>query len=133
MDSNFYQFQLGLLAVICVILLAFERYLKSRKPPPDHLKEDPAIEDSLEVGHSVLHTNGTALSMNNNSRAGALNTLMRKYLLVYAIVMGRYARSIDTVRALIPLKVPIGCKAHTSTHFTASNMTSPNGSLQSFL
>jgi len=88
MDSNFYQFQLGLLAVICVVLIAFERYLKSRKPPTDHLKEDPAIEDSLEVGHSVLHTNGTALSMNNSSRAGALNTLMRKYLLVYAIVMG---------------------------------------------
>jgi hypothetical protein len=38
------------------------------------------------VGHPVLQTNGAAV---NSSRTGALNTLMRKYILVYAIVMGQ--------------------------------------------
>lgn len=89
MDQTFYQYQLGLLAVICVVLLAFERYLKSKKTPPKDLK----IEESLEVGHPVLQTNGAAV-LASNSRAGALNTLMRKYLLVYAIVMGQSPRYI---------------------------------------
>ncbi|KAH9989635.1 DUF791-domain-containing protein [Russula vinacea] len=87
MDSSFYKYQLGLLGFICAVLIGFERYLKSKKTPLDHLK-DIKIEDSLEVGHPVLQTNGTAVLTSNTSRAGALNTLMRKYLLVYAIVMG---------------------------------------------
>jgi hypothetical protein len=45
------------------------------------------------VGHPVLQTNGAAV-LTSNSRAGALNTLMRKYLLVYAIVMGQSPRHI---------------------------------------
>jgi hypothetical protein len=88
MDSNFYKYQLGLLGFICAILIGFERYLKSKKTPPEHIK----IEDSLEVGHPVLQKNGTAVLTSNTSRAGALNTLMRKYLLVYAIVMGQSTR-----------------------------------------
>ena len=87
MDQDFYKYQLGLLALICVVLIAFERYLKSKKAPPDHFR-DSKTEDSLEleVGHPVLQTNGAAV---NSSRTGALNTLMRKYILVYAIVMGQ--------------------------------------------
>ncbi|KAI0250686.1 hypothetical protein BJV78DRAFT_1127610 [Lactifluus subvellereus] len=86
MDSNFYQFQLGLLAVVCVALLAFERYLKTKKNPPENFK-DSLVEENLEVGASVLQTNGAAVPT-TTPRASALNTLMRKYLLVYAIVMG---------------------------------------------
>ncbi|KAI0301622.1 DUF791-domain-containing protein [Multifurca ochricompacta] len=86
MDSTFYQFQLGLLAVICTILLAFERYLKSKKSSQDNVKE-PLLDENLEVGHPILQSNGAAVPT-ITPRAGALNTLMRKYLLVYAIVMG---------------------------------------------
>ncbi|KAI9509302.1 hypothetical protein F5148DRAFT_1012473 [Russula earlei] len=87
MDPTFYQFQLSLLAIICIALIAFERYLTSKRAPPDHFK-DTVIEDSIEVGHPVLQTNGAPVPTSTSSRAGALKTLMRKYLLVYAIVMG---------------------------------------------
>ncbi|KAN0131956.1 DUF791 domain containing protein [Lactarius tabidus] len=86
MDSTFYQFQLGLLAVICTVFLAFERYLKSKKSTTANLKE-LSVEESLEVGHSTLPPNGAAVPA-ITPRAGALSVLMRKYLLVYAIVMG---------------------------------------------
>jgi len=86
MDSTFYQFQLGLLAVICTVFLALERYLKSKKTTPVNLKE-LSVEENLEVGHSTLSSNGAALPA-VTPRAGALSTLMRKYILVYAIVMG---------------------------------------------
>jgi MFS family permease len=79
MDSTFYQFQLGSLAVICTILLAFERYLKSKKSTTVNVKE-LSVEENLEVGQP----NGAAVT----PRAGALGALMRKYILVYAIVMG---------------------------------------------
>lgn len=92
MASGFYQFQLGVLAVVCVVLIALERYLESKKPSPDHSKE-LAVEESIEIGHPILETNG-AVSTTNSSRAGALNTLMRKYLLVYAIVMGQYTSAL---------------------------------------
>lgn len=88
MDQSFYKYQLVLLTVICVVLIAFERYLKSKKSPPDHLK-DHKEEEAIEDGHSVLQTNGAAVLTSNVARAGALQTLMRKYLLVYAIVMGQ--------------------------------------------
>jgi hypothetical protein len=87
MDQAFYKYQLVLLAVICVVLIAFERYLKSKKSPPDNFK-DHKVEETIEDGHSVLQTNGAAALTSNVNRAGALQTLMRKYLLVYAIVMG---------------------------------------------
>jgi hypothetical protein len=80
MDSTFYQFQLGSLAVICTILLAFERYLKSKKSTTVNVKE-LSVEENLEVGQP----NGAAVT----PRAGALGALMRKYILVYAIVMGK--------------------------------------------
>lgn len=86
MDSTFYQFQLGLLAVICAVFLAFERYLKSKKSTTANVKE-LSVEESLEVGHSTLPSNGSAVPA-ITPRAGALSVLMRKYLLVYAIVMG---------------------------------------------
>ncbi|KAN0116178.1 DUF791 domain containing protein [Russula decolorans] len=86
MDQAFYKYQLVLLTVICIVLVAYERYLKSKKSPPDHFKDK--VEESAEDGHSVLQTNGAAVLTSNVTRAGALQTLMRKYLLVYAIVMG---------------------------------------------
>jgi hypothetical protein len=90
MAYAFYQFQLGLLSIICVIFIALERYLKSKKTSPDHSK-DVVIEENIEGGHPILEeTNGVAVSTSSSSRAGALNALMRKYLLVYAIVMGQY-------------------------------------------
>ena len=87
MDSTFYQFQLGLLAVICTVLLAFEHYLKSKKSTTANSKESP-VEENLEVGLSTLQPNGAAVPA-VTPRVGALGTLMRKYLLVYAIVMGK--------------------------------------------
>ena len=87
MDSTFYQFQLGLLAVICTVFLVFERYLKSKKSTTANLKE-LSVEENLEVGHSTLPSNGAAVPA-ITPRAGALSTLMQKYLLVYAIVMGK--------------------------------------------
>ncbi|KAI9465738.1 hypothetical protein BJY52DRAFT_1220488 [Lactarius psammicola] len=78
MDSTFYQFQLGLLAVICTVLLAFEPTVNSG---------ELSVEENLEVGHSTLQSNGAAVPA-ITPRSGALGVLMRKYLLVYAIVMG---------------------------------------------
>jgi len=92
MASGFYEFQLGVLAVVCVVLIALERYLKSKKPPTDHSK-DLAVEENIEID-PILETNGAAVSTSSSSRAGALNTLMRKYLLVYSIVMGRYTSAL---------------------------------------
>ncbi|KAH9048421.1 hypothetical protein EDB84DRAFT_1456928 [Lactarius hengduanensis] len=87
MDSTFYQYQLGWLAVICTVLLAFERYLKSKKSATVNLKELSVDEENLEVGEATLQSNGAAVPA-ITPRSGALGTLMRKYLLVYAIVMG---------------------------------------------
>ena len=87
MDSTFYHFQLVLLAVICTVFLAFERYLKSKKPTTANLKE-LLVEENLEVGHSTLPPNGATVPA-ITPRAGALSTLMQKYLLVYAVVMGK--------------------------------------------
>jgi hypothetical protein len=101
MDQAFYKYQLVLLTVICVVLIAYERYLKSKKSPPDHFKDK--VEESIEDGHTVLQTNGAAVLTSNVTRAGALQTLMRKYLLVYAIVMGQSTWAMYNVfRVLIP-------------------------------
>jgi len=104
MAYPFYQFQLGLLTVICVVLIALERYLKSKKSPPDHSK-DIVTEENIEDGHPLLESNGAAVSTSSSSRAGALNALMRKYLLVYAVVMGLYRFGLMTFpEMLISLK-----------------------------
>jgi hypothetical protein len=97
MDQAFYKYQLILLTVICIVLIAYERYLKSKKSPPDHFKDK--VEESIEDGHSVLQTNGAAVLTSNVTRAGALQTLMRKYLLVYAILMVRSRRDRPISRA----------------------------------
>lgn len=101
MDQAFYKYQLVLLTVICIVLIAFERYLKSKKSPSDHLK-DHKIEESVEDGHIALQTNGAAALTSNVTRAGALQTLMRKYLLVYAIVMGQSHLGYNLFRIFIP-------------------------------
>ena len=127
MAYPFYQFQLGLLTVICVILIALERYLKSKKTPPEQTK-DIVIEENLEGGHPLLEPNGAAVSASSSSRAGALNALMRKYLLVYAVVMGLYRFGLMTFsEMLIFSKAPIGSKAHMCTRCIASNTSTPNG------
>lgn len=87
MEQAFYKYQLVFLALICVVLIAFERYLKSKKSLHNHSK-DHKLEE-IEVGPSVLQTNGATVLTSNVARAGAFQTLMRKYLLVYAIVMGQ--------------------------------------------
>jgi len=97
MDQAFYKYQLVLLTVICIVLIAFERYLKSKKSPSDHLK-DHKIEESVEDGHIA----GAAVLTSNVARAGALQTLMRKYLLVYAIVMGQSHLGYNLFRIFIP-------------------------------
>lgn len=103
MDQDFYKYQLILLTVICVVLIAYERYLKSKKSSPDHFKDKDKVEESIEDGHSVLQTNGAAVLTSNVTRAGALQTLMRKYLLVYAIVMGQSTWAMyDLFCVLIP-------------------------------
>jgi len=86
MGVGFYQYQLSVLAVVCVAFLILERYLK--KIQPDHVKE-AIIEENIEVGHPALQTNGATVPLATLSRAGALNKLLRKYLTVYAIVMGQ--------------------------------------------
>jgi hypothetical protein len=104
MDQAFYKYQLVLLSVICIVLLAFERYLKSKKSP-DHPK-DYKLEESIEDGRSALQTNGAAVLTSNVARSGALQTLMRKYLLVYAIVMGQFTWVITCSVCVNP--TPIG-------------------------
>jgi hypothetical protein len=102
MDQAFYKYQLGFLGLICAVLIAFERYLKSKKPPPDPFKDlKIEEEEGLEVGLPVLQTNGAAVLTSNTTRAGALNTLMRKYILVFAIVMGQSTRAITCLKVLI--------------------------------
>jgi hypothetical protein len=105
MAYPFYQFQLGLLTVICIVLITLERYLKSKKTLPDHSKDIVIEEENIEGGHPLLESDGAAVSTSSSSRAGALNTLMRKYLLVYAIVMGLYRFGLVTFsEVLISLK-----------------------------
>ncbi|KAI0064310.1 DUF791-domain-containing protein [Artomyces pyxidatus] len=79
---GFYEFQLGALAVICLAFLILERYISaSKESPPAQAKE---LDDIVENGH---RTNGHEAAT-SSTRSTALRVLMRKYLLVYAIVMG---------------------------------------------
>ena len=64
------------------------RALPSKKTPPIDHSKDLAVEENIEID-PILGTNGAAVSTSSSSRAGALNALMRKYLLVDAIVMGQ--------------------------------------------
>jgi hypothetical protein len=76
---QFYELQLILLTGFCIFSLLLERYASKQKrslaPKGSH---DP---DRLENGHG--HTRSISISGH-----GGLATLTRKYLAVYAIVMG---------------------------------------------
>ncbi len=65
MELDFYEWQLLVLASFFVVSLGIERHVA---------KSSISIEDRLENGSGV--------------GSGVLSTLTRKYLLVYAIVMG---------------------------------------------
>ncbi|KAI0051324.1 DUF791-domain-containing protein [Auriscalpium vulgare] len=83
--DGFYETQLGVLAVVCLAALALERYASSRTRPPAAAK-DVALADALENGTTA---NGHLKEADTPSpRAFALRSLMHKYLVVYAIVMG---------------------------------------------
>lgn len=69
---NFYEIQLAVLASICGVALLVDRYVsKSKAQHKANASADERLE-SGKAGHSE----------------GALSALTRKYLLVYAIVMG---------------------------------------------
>jgi len=70
MQLGFYELQLLALASVCAISLALERHVAKK----NHKIEKASVDDRLEDGIAA-------------STSG-LSSLMRKYLLVYAIVMG---------------------------------------------
>ena len=77
--SNFYERQLVLLIVVCVVVLLLERWVSSRDKKPHDSSSVEGVDDSLEDEDTKSVS---------STPAGALSTLMRKYLTVYAIVMG---------------------------------------------
>jgi hypothetical protein len=78
--TQFYELQLILLTGFCISALLLERYAsKHQGPLTPKENRDPV---HLENGNG--HTHSASTSSN-----GALPTLTRKYLVVYAIVMGR--------------------------------------------
>lgn len=73
-SSMFYEKSLVYLSVICVLALLLDRYVRSSRG--NKVKE--SADDRLESGKQ-------------GASAGVLSTLTRKYLVVYAIVMGYVA------------------------------------------
>ncbi|THH12278.1 hypothetical protein EW146_g7769 [Bondarzewia mesenterica] len=90
--SGFYEFQLTLLVLICVLVLVLERWVSSskiKKPLAASSLAKEYVDDSLENGRShTRHGSNGSVSGMASARESALNALMRKYLVVYAIVMG---------------------------------------------
>ncbi|THH14261.1 hypothetical protein EW146_g6063 [Bondarzewia mesenterica] len=90
--SGFYEFQLTLLVLICVLVLVLERWVSSskiKKPLASSSLAKEYVDDSLENGRShTRHGSNGSVSGMASARESALNALMRKYLVVYAIVMG---------------------------------------------
>ncbi|TFY61171.1 hypothetical protein EVG20_g7155 [Dentipellis fragilis] len=86
--AGFYEYQLLLLTGVCIAVLLFERYVASAKKPPATARKDTGeLEDTLENGQAA----GIAPAVGNGvtgARGPALQALMQKYLIVYAIVMG---------------------------------------------
>jgi len=75
--AGFYVTQLLVYASICILILVLERWWSSKKSAIA-FKEHTAL--LLEDGQ---------LPPANAVRAAALRTLMRKYLSIYAIIMGK--------------------------------------------
>ena len=78
--TQFYELQLILLTGFCISSLLLERYASKQKH--SLLPKQSRDPDRLENGHS--HTRSASMSGH-----GALAALSRKYLVVYAIVMGK--------------------------------------------
>lgn len=76
--ANFYELQLILLTSFCIFSLLLERQASKSKRSLTPKERDP---DRAENGHG--HTRSSS-----SSSYGGLATLTRKYLVVYAIVMG---------------------------------------------
>ena len=76
MQLGFYELQLLVLASVCTVALGFERFV-SKKPKQDLKSGKDSANERLEDG--VVPSMGASTG---------LSSLMRKYLIVYAIVMG---------------------------------------------
>jgi len=76
MELGFYESQLIVLATVCAISFGLERHVAKNARQHPHPKE--TADERLENGK--LGVGGSALS-----------TLTRKYLLVYAVVMGMFS------------------------------------------
>ncbi len=73
--TSFYETWLVLLTILCILLLMLERYVSGIK---SEVTTKESADDRLENGRSP--TSGNALTV-----------LARKYLVVYAIVMGQFS------------------------------------------
>jgi hypothetical protein len=102
--TQFYELQLILLTGFCISSLLLERYASKQKhslTPKEN--RDSSVENGQ--GHNV-----------STSNPGGLATLTRKYLVVYAIVMGELQFGLWFLVSLITcLKAPIGSKGHICT------------------
>ena len=88
----FYETQLIVLGVVCLISLVVDRYLarKTRALLASSASQPArdAADDRLESGKA----NGPVGSVSPVSGSAAMRSLERKYLVVYAIVMGEFQR-----------------------------------------
>ena len=84
-SSVFYEKSLVYLSVICVLALLLDRYVRSSRG--NKVKE--SADDRLESGKQ-------------GASAAVLSTLTRKYLVVYAIVMGYVACYTSSMLSLTP-------------------------------
>lgn len=106
---SFYEAQLVFLGVICAIWTFL-----------DHRMSKGRLEDDGSPSRST---------------GGVRSRLMRQYLTVYAIVMGKHdnLRLLKVRNSLTMIKVRTGCKVHTYTLCTESNTRSLRDLLPYFL
>lgn len=109
---DFYEFQLAILAFFSAFFYGLDKRLSRNSNPKER-------SDSLENGH-VSHSDN-------------VSTLARKYLTVYAIVMGK-ANFIDNPSSSNPhSQARTGSRAHMCTPCTTKNMDFQSGWLLCFL
>jgi hypothetical protein len=80
MQLGFYELQLLVLASVCTVSIVLENYI-AKKTKRNSKTSNGSVNERLE--------DGVAASMGGSS---ALSSLMRRYLVVYAIVMGESRR-----------------------------------------
>ncbi|KAH8113815.1 DUF791-domain-containing protein [Phellopilus nigrolimitatus] len=84
--SSFYESQLCVLAVFCVLAVLVERRASSKKKQPisgGHARSASLVAQTVETG-SATTANGSA----GWKRASSASALARQYLIVYGVVMG---------------------------------------------